>query len=71
MLKMRIHELAEEKGYNKNQLQLKSGVTFPLLNRYWNNNTESVTLRALDKIARALEVKTVALFIETEEDEVP
>ncbi len=28
---------------------------------------ESVTLRALDKIARALEVKTVELFIEVDE----
>jgi transcriptional regulator with XRE-family HTH domain len=67
MLRLRIKEIATAKGLNRNQLQLKSGVTLPLLTRYWNNDTESVTLKALEKIARALEVKEIELFIEVEE----
>jgi transcriptional regulator with XRE-family HTH domain len=67
MLRLRIKELAEERGLNRNQLQLKSGVTLPLLTRYWTNNTESVTLEALEKIARALAVRATDLFIEVEE----
>lgn len=67
MLRLRVKELAENKGLNRNQLQLRSGVTLPLLTRYWNNNTESVTLEALDKIARALGVKSTELFEDVED----
>jgi transcriptional regulator with XRE-family HTH domain len=61
-------ELAERQGLNRNQFQLKSGVTLPLLTRYWTNRTESVTLAALEKIAAALGVKAIDLFIEVEEE---
>jgi transcriptional regulator with XRE-family HTH domain len=67
MLRLRVKELAEGQGLNRNQLQLKSGVTLPLLTRYWNNNTESVTLDALDKIARALGVKATDLLEDIED----
>ncbi len=62
MLRLRIKELADERGLNRNQLQLRSGVTLPLLTRYWNNKTGAVTLDALGKIARALGVKAVDLI---------
>jgi transcriptional regulator with XRE-family HTH domain len=70
MLRLRIKELAESKGLNRNQLQLKSGVTLPLLTRYWMNNTESVTLSALEKIAHALGVKGTDLLEDVEHGEV-
>jgi transcriptional regulator with XRE-family HTH domain len=69
MLRLRIKEIAEKQNLNRNQLQLKSGVTLPLLTRYWNNKTESVTLDALDKIAHALGVKGTDLLIDVTEDE--
>jgi transcriptional regulator with XRE-family HTH domain len=69
MLRLRVKEIAESKGLNRNQLQLRSGVTLPLLTRYWNNNTESVTLEALNKIARALGVKATDLLEDVEESE--
>lgn len=62
MLRLRIEEVAKEKGLNRNQLQLKSGVTLPLLTRYWNNATTEVRLEALDKIAGALGVKSTDLL---------
>ncbi len=62
MLRLRIKELAEAQGLNRSQLQIKSGVTLPLLNRYWTNNTTEVKLDALRKIARALGVKVGDLF---------
>ena len=67
MLRLRIKEIAEKHGLNRNQLQLRSGVTLPLLTRYWNNNTESVTLEALVKIARALGVKATDLLEDVED----
>lgn len=56
MLKLRIKEIAEAQGLNRNQLQLKSGVTLPLLTRYWNNQTKAVRLEALERIAMVLGV---------------
>jgi DNA-binding Xre family transcriptional regulator len=64
MLRLQIKEIAEAKDINRNQLQLKSGVTLPLLNRYWHNNTTEVRLEALEKIAKALEVSAIDLFKE-------
>lgn len=57
MLKLRIDLEAENQRLNRNQLQLKSGVTLPLLTRYWNNETSSITLDALERIANALGVR--------------
>ena len=68
MLKLRIRELAEAQGFNRNQLQLKSQVTLPLLTRYWNNRTTEVKLDALEKIAKALGVKASELFVDEEEN---
>ncbi len=69
MLRLRIKELADKRGLNRNQLQLKSGVTLPLLTRYWNNETGAVTLDALEKIARALDVKAIDLIEEVPDNE--
>ena len=70
MLRLRVKELAEEQGLNRNQLQLKSGVTLPLLNRYWSNQTGAVTLDALERIAHALGVKATDLIEEVSNNEV-
>jgi DNA-binding Xre family transcriptional regulator len=69
MLRLRVKELAEERGLNKNQLQLKSGVTLPQLTRYWNNDVDGVKLDALERIARALGVRAVDLIEEILEEE--
>ena len=69
MLKLRVKEIAEARGLNRNQLQLKSGVTLPLLTRYWNSTTTEVKLDALDKIARALDVKPGDLIVREWEGE--
>jgi DNA-binding Xre family transcriptional regulator len=57
MILLLVKEIAEGKGLNRNQLQLMSGVTLPLLTRYWNNATTEIRLDALERIAKALEVK--------------
>lgn len=63
MAKLIIREVAGAKGLNRSQLQIRSGVTLPLLYRYWDNKTEGVRLDALEKIANALGVKPQELIV--------
>lgn len=70
LLRLRVKEIAEKQGLNRSQLQLKSGVTLSLLNRYWNNNTSEVRIEALEKIAKALGVKSTDLLVDEPTDEV-
>ncbi|MGH2505876.1 MAG: helix-turn-helix domain-containing protein [Ktedonobacteraceae bacterium] len=67
MAKLLIKEIAEAQGLNRSQLQIRAGVTLPMLNRYWNNDTESVHLVSIEKIARALGVQVRDLFALEEE----
>lgn len=67
MVRLQIKDIAQRQNLNRSQLQMKAGVTMPLLNRYWNNNTRSVNLEALDKIARTLGVRVRDLFVDNEE----
>jgi len=66
MAKLVIKEVAEKQGLNQSQLQIKAGVTPALMNRYWRDKTESVTLSELAKIARALGVRTGDLIADEE-----
>ncbi len=62
MARLIIKEISEEKGMSQSLLQRKSGVTLPMLRRYWRNETESVHLASMDAIARALGVRVRDLF---------
>ena len=64
MARLIIKEIAQRQGLNQSQLQIKAGVTAQLLNRYWNNNTESVALKQLEMIAKALGVKSSDLIVD-------
>lgn len=68
MVRLTIKEIAEKQGLNQSKLQMKAGVTPQLLNRYWNNNVESVALAPLAKIAKALGVKTSDLMVDEDEE---
>lgn len=67
MLYLTVKLYAEKQGLNRNQLQLKSGVTLPLLTRYWNNNTSEIKLDALERIAKALNVSPGKLIADEAE----
>jgi len=62
MVKLIIHELAEQRKMSQSRLQREAGVTMPMLRRYWTNNTDSVHLESMEKIARALGVQVRDLF---------
>ncbi len=68
MPRLIVREVAEKQGLNQSRLQMKAGVTPALLNRYWHNTTDSVTLSELGKIARVLGVKSGDLLVDEEEE---
>lgn len=70
MIRLRIKEVAQQKGINQSQLQLKAGVTPQLLNRYWHNHTQSAAFEPLAKIAKALDVKASDLIEDDGEENV-
>jgi DNA-binding Xre family transcriptional regulator len=63
MAKLRIKQIATEKGVKQSHLQISAAVTPPLLNRYWNNKTGTVDLAELEKIASALGVQPGDLIV--------
>lgn len=66
MSKLIIRQLAEKKGLNQSQLQIKAGVTAQLLYRYWHNFTKSVELEQLERIAKALSTEPGNLLVSDE-----
>lgn len=64
MAKLRVKEVAESKNITQTQIIERSGVTPQLLHRYWHNYTGSVSLDQIEKIARALGVKSGDLLVD-------
>jgi transcriptional regulator with XRE-family HTH domain len=62
MVKLRVKEIAEAQGFSQSRLQRESGVTMPTLRRYWFNQTDSVHLESIERIAKALGVQVSDLF---------
>lgn len=62
-LTVKLHAENKEPPLNRNQLQLMSGVTLPLLNRYWSGTTTEIRLDALERIANALRVSPGRLIM--------
>ncbi len=63
MARLRLKELAEERGLNMSQLQRRSGLTMGMVRRYWLNETGEVSLEALDRLAALLDVNPGELLV--------
>jgi transcriptional regulator with XRE-family HTH domain len=66
MPRLIIAEIATKQGLNQAQLQIKAGVSPALLNRYWRNTAEKITLAELGKIAHTLGVAPGELIVDDE-----
>ena len=62
MVKLRVKELAESKGYNMSSLSRASDVSFRTIKRLWKDPYHEVNVSTLAKIARALGVPTSELI---------
>ncbi len=77
MARLRLRELAEERGLNMSQVQRRSGLTMGAVRRYWYNTQDGkidgpplalVSLDALEKLASLLHVHPGELIV-SEQDE--
>lgn len=69
MLRVRIREVAQEKGMNQLELSFASKVTTTTVNKYWHKNNEHINLAVLEKFARALGVSPMELLEEAPDRE--
>lgn len=56
MLRLRVKEVAESKGYNMSSLSRASDVHFNTIKKLWTRPYSGANVDTLNKIARALEV---------------
>lgn len=56
MAYLRVKEHAENQGFTMSQVQRSTGLTTGLVRRYWHNQTTSIKLEALEKLATFLKV---------------
>ncbi len=62
MVRLRVKEVAESKGFNMSSLSRASDVSFNTIKRLWKNPYKEVTTTTLERIARALGVPTRELI---------
>ncbi len=68
MLRLRIKEVAEERGYNMSSLSRKSDVSFKTVKRLWKDPYQTANTDTLERLATALGVD-VRELLETVPDE--
>ncbi len=71
MLRLRIKEVAESKGYNMSTLSRASDVPFITIRRAWKNPYYELKLATLHKIAVALGVSTSELIEDVPDNHKP
>jgi len=62
MPKLIIKELAKKQKINRHQLHIRSGITYSVVRRYWDNDTESWDVETLSQIAKVLGVEVKDLI---------
>jgi hypothetical protein len=64
MLRLRIKEVAEEKGYNMSSLSRASDISFTTIKRLWTRPYSGANINTLEQIARTLKIPVSALYEE-------
>jgi len=62
MLRLKVREIAEAKGYNQSSLSRASDVPIQTIRRIWRNPYYEVRLSTLNRIAAILRVPATDLF---------
>ena len=62
MARLRIREVAEQKGMSMGLLSRKANVTLAVIRKIWRNDQHDVSFNTLQKIAQALEVPVSELI---------
>jgi DNA-binding Xre family transcriptional regulator len=69
VVRLRVKEIAEAKGFNQSSLSRAADVHFMTVKRIYQNPYKEVTTTTLHKIARALSVSMCDLIEELPDDE--
>ena len=67
VVKLRLQEVATQQGLNLSQVQSRSGLTMTMLRRYWYNQTNTVSLHALETLCALLHVSPGELLVREEQ----
>ena len=62
MVRLRVKEVAEAKGYNMSSLSRAADVSFTTIKRLWRRPYGGANVETLDKIARVLGVSVADLI---------
>lgn len=54
MIRLRIKEVAESRGFNRYEVGRAAGLSDPTMDRLWRPDSISVKVETLDRIAKAL-----------------
>lgn len=69
MIRLRVKEIAEAKGFNQSSLSRKADVHFTTVKRIYQNPYKEVTTTTLEKIANALGVPIADLLEQVPDQE--
>ena len=71
MVRLKVKEIAEQKGYNMSSLARKADIGFSTVKRIFQDPYREVTTTTLEKLAKALEVPTADLIEDVEDKTKP
>jgi DNA-binding Xre family transcriptional regulator len=71
MIRLKVKEVAQQKGFSQRKLSLRSGVDLRTVQRIFRDPTRIVTTETLDKFAKTLEVDASELIESVPDDESP
>jgi DNA-binding Xre family transcriptional regulator len=64
MLRLRLKEIAEEKGYNMSSFSRASDISFKTIKRLWQHPETDVTKSTLENIMIALNIEDISELLE-------
>ncbi len=71
MIRLRVKEVAEEKGLSMARLARRADIDFKTVQRIFHDPYRDISMSTLEKIAEALNTRVVDLIEETEEKRKP
>lgn len=67
-IRLKVREIAEQKGYNISTLSRKADVGLSTVRRLWHDSYRHVDFDVLERLAKALEVPVTALIEDVPDD---
>lgn len=71
MLRLRVKEIAQDKGVGMAKLSRLADISYKTIQKIWRNPYHDASLSTINRIARVLEVPATELLEDVSEDLVP